>query len=174
MMAGIFFGTVASISFLAHDSQGFASLGLGCALLLYSTAGLAQLRMGIPLWLEPWLSPAIGLATGITTGMTGVFVFPSVPYLQSLELDRDDLVQALGLSFTVSTIALMVGLVDNAAFDRSAIWVSSLALVPAFAGMAVGQWLRQKISQRTFRLWFFIGLLVLGGDIVSSWLVRKM
>ena len=30
--------------------------------------------------------------------MTGVFVLPLVPYLQSLGLKRDELIQALGLS----------------------------------------------------------------------------
>jgi len=41
--------------------------------------------------------PLIGLATGLVTGSTGVFVIPAVPYLQALDLDKEDLVQALGL-----------------------------------------------------------------------------
>ena len=47
-----------------------------------------------------------GAATGVVTAATGVFVIPAVPYLQALDLGREDLVQALGLSFTVSTLAL--------------------------------------------------------------------
>ena len=46
------------------------------------------------------------MVTGLVTGATGVFVIPAVPYLGSLGLERDDLVQALGLAFTVSTLAL--------------------------------------------------------------------
>ncbi|ADO41828.1 conserved hypothetical protein [Ketogulonicigenium vulgare Y25] len=52
----------------------------------------------------------IGAMTGVVTGATGVFMIPSVPYLQALGLTKDWLVQALGLSFTVSTLALAVGL----------------------------------------------------------------
>ncbi|MGB8840949.1 MAG: sulfite exporter TauE/SafE family protein [Aliidongia sp.] len=174
MMVGIFCGTIFSTHLIAHDSRGFASVGLGIALMLYSVAGLSALRIRIAPSVEPWLSPAIGLVTGVTTGMTGVFVFPSVPYLQSLNLDRDDLIQALGLSFTVSTIGLMLGLVGNATFDHSTIWASGLAIVPAFAGMGVGQWLRQKISQQAFRTWFFIGLLCLSCDIISTWLIHRL
>ena len=37
-------------------------------------------------------------------------MIPAVPYLQALGLSRDQLVQALGLSFTVSTLALAAGL----------------------------------------------------------------
>ncbi|MCR2730907.1 sulfite exporter TauE/SafE family protein, partial [Salmonella enterica] len=59
---------------------------------------------------EPWLGPLCGLVTGALTGATGVFVIPAVPYLNALGLARDDLVQALGLSFTVSTLALAAGL----------------------------------------------------------------
>lgn len=43
---------------------------------------------------------------GLVTGDTGMFVIPAVPCPGSLELERDDLVLALGLSFTVSTLAL--------------------------------------------------------------------
>ena len=40
------------------------------------------------------------------TGATDVFVIPAVPYLCGLDPGRDDLVQTLKLSFTVSTISL--------------------------------------------------------------------
>ena len=57
---------------------------------------------------ERWLSPIIGYIGGAVTVATGVIIIPIVPYLQSLHLKRDELVQALGLTFTVSTICLAV------------------------------------------------------------------
>ena len=66
----------------------------------------------------PWagrLSPFVGALTGLVTAATGVFVIPAVPYLQALGLQRDMLVQALGLSFTVSTLALAGGLAQDGA-----------------------------------------------------------
>ncbi|MDR8263643.1 sulfite exporter TauE/SafE family protein, partial [Acinetobacter baumannii] len=59
---------------------------------------------------EKWLSPLMGGLTGVITGATGVFVIPAVPWLQALGFRRDELVQALGLSFTLSTLALAAGL----------------------------------------------------------------
>src|SRR5207245_1518958 len=53
---------------------------------------------------ERWLGPLAGGLTGLVTAATGVFVIPAVPYLQAIGLEKDDLVQALGLSFTVSTL----------------------------------------------------------------------
>jgi hypothetical protein len=57
-----------------------------------------------------------GIAAGLVTGGTGVSVVPAVPYLQALDLKKEDLIQALGLSFTVSTVALAIGLARQSAF----------------------------------------------------------
>ena len=115
--------------------------------------------------MEPWLSPVIGGVTGVITGGTGVFVIPAVPYLQALGLGRDDLVQALGLSFTVSTIALAVALGAHGALQVQGLGVSALALVPAFAGMWAGQALRSRISPVAFRRIFLVFLLLLGTEM---------
>ena len=120
---------------------------------------------------EPWLSPLVGLATGLVTGATGVFVIPAVPYLQALNLDRDGLIQALGLSFTVSTVALAAGLAREGALPLAAGAASLVTLAPALLGMAAGQWLRGRVSAPTFRRAFLIGLLLLGAHLaLRPWL----
>jgi uncharacterized protein len=111
---------------------------------------------------ERHLSPVIGVVTGLVTGGTGVFVVPAVPYLQALNLKKEDLVQALGLSFTVSTVALAIGLARERAFAIDDITRSLLAVVPALLGMWIGQRIRGRISPATFRRWFFICMLALG------------
>jgi len=87
-------------------------------------------------------------------------------YLGALGLERDDLVQALGLSFTVSTLALAAGLAWPGLLPLQAAGTSLLALVPTLAGMALGGWLRARVRPEIFRLCFFVGLLVLGGELV--------
>jgi len=91
---------------------------------------------------------------------------PAVPYIQALGLSRDDLIQALGLSFTVSTIALAAGLASHGAFEAGHLAMSSLAVLPALLGMWLGQVLRQKISPATFRRWFLIFLILLGVELL--------
>ena len=142
-----------------------ATAALGVALIAYATIGLAKFQLSIARRAEPWLSPLIGATTGAVTGATGVFVIPGVPYLQALGLAKDDLVQALGLSFTVSTVALAVGLASRGAFHGNSGVASLLCTVPALAGMQAGQWVRNRVNPSTFRLWFFIGLLLLGADL---------
>ena len=168
MMAAVMVGTVAGAGVLAGDRAGLAGLGLGIALMLYAIVGLAGFKWAIAPRHERWLGPTIGLATGLVTGATGVFVIPAVPYLQAIGLERDDLIQALGLSFTVSTIALALGLLRVDAWHAGSIWLSLLALAPALLGMQAGQMLRQRIAAPTFRRVFFAGLLLLGAYLVAE------
>lgn len=162
MMAGVFVGTMAGIGVLAGDKAGLAGMALGVALAIYAVVGLAGFKMAVPGRREVWLGPVIGATTGVVTGATGVFTIPAVPYLQAIGLERDDLIQALGLSFTVSTIALAIGLWRVDAWHTGTVWASLLALVPALLGMQAGTMLRQRIAAATFRRVFFAGLLLLG------------
>lgn len=119
-------------------------------------------RFSIPAKAEPWLSPLVGMLTGVITGATGVFVIPAVPYLGSLDLTKDELIQALGLSFTVSTIALAAALAWTGHYKLTEAGNSLLAVVPALAGMYLGQRVRDKLQPEAFRRWFLAGLTVLG------------
>src|SRR5262249_32595297 len=139
MMLGVVTGTIAGASVLAGNVAGLAKIGLGVALVLYAVVGLAGIRLSVGPRHQWWLGPIVGVTTGLVTGATGVFTIPAVPYLQAIGLEKDDLIQALGLSFTVSTVALAVGLLRVDAWQAQALWASLVALVPALAGMQCGQ-----------------------------------
>jgi uncharacterized membrane protein YfcA len=103
---------------------------------------------------------------GLLTGLTGSFVVPAVPYLQSLGLPRDAFVQAMGVLFTVSTVALAVALGAQELFTVELGVLSGLALIPALLGMFAGTWVRGRLTESRFRRVFFLSLLVLGAYIV--------
>ena len=168
MMLAIVAGTIAGAGVLAGNAGGLARIGLGLALAAYGAVALAGLRPSVPTRNEAWLGPLIGVTTGLITGATGVFVIPAVPYLQAVGFDKDELIQALGLSFTVSTVALALGLLRVDAWHANAVWASLLALVPALIGMQAGQWLRRRIAADTFRRVFLAGLLVLGATLALA------
>jgi uncharacterized protein len=168
MMLAIVAGTVAGAGVLAGNAGGLARIGLGVALAAYGAVALAGLRLSVPARNEGWLGPLIGVTTGLITGATGVFVIPAAPYLQAVGLEKDELIQALGLSFTVSTVALALGLLRVDAWQADAVWVSLLALVPALIGMQAGQWLRRRIAADTFRRVFLASLLLLGATLALA------
>ena len=168
MLAMLFIGTLLGSAWLGINSGPWAKQALGAALLAYALYGLVGAGLCLAPRRERWLGPACGLVTGVVTAATGVFVIPAVPYLQSLALNREQMVQALGLSFTVSTLALAVGLAGQDALGGQALGASLLMLAPALLGMLAGQWLRQRISALLFKRCFFIGLAALGGHLLIS------
>lgn len=168
MLLAIFGGTVIGGWLLGDTARihpayaVYAGAGLGMTLMLYAVVGLSTFQLQIAPHRQRWLAPVTGALTGLVTAATGVFVIPAVPYLQALALDRDQLIQALGLAFTVSTVALAIMLAMNHSLPTSAAGMSFVALLPAMAGMTLGKWLRARIRPALFRKCFFFGLLALG------------
>jgi len=134
---------------------------LGGVLVLYGVWGLW--RPTLPTVRDRRTGPIllVGAATGFLTAATAVFMLPMVPYLQVLRLDKDDMVQALGLSFTVATLALAIRLQGAGTLTmRPALAV--LGLIAALAGVGLGRRLRSRLSQRTFERVLFALFAVLG------------
>jgi uncharacterized protein len=165
MLAGICIGTYIGAVLLPGVKGGEATIWLGIALVIYAVFGLCNLDLKTPRRHAGWIGGLAGLATGMVSIATAIFTIPGVPYVQSLGFDRDRLVQALGLSFTVSTVALAVALSHSGEMNSGAALPSVAALVASLAGMAIGQKVRGLASPRTFRLCFFIGLLALGAHL---------
>ena len=168
MLVAIFLGTGAGTLWLGIDGGQWVVRALGAALVLYALSGLFLPTLRVGSHRERWLGPLCGVLTGVITSATGVFVIPAVPYLQALGLNRDQLVQALGLSFTVSTLALAAGLAWRGALGGGEINASLLALVPALLGMWLGQVVRRRISAVLFKRVFFIGMALLGGHLLIA------
>lgn len=155
-------GTWAGAGLMTGSYARQAAALLGTTLVLYAMTGLSVVRLSLS---GPWaaiLGPPVGLITGAITAASGVFVMPAVPYLQAIGLDKDELVQALGLSFTVSTIALAFNLFVLSALPSTISGSIVAATVAAFFGMWLGQKARARIDPLVFRRLFLGGLLLLG------------
>ena len=158
-------GTLLGGALLPQDSGAWAVVALGVALMAYALAGLCSLRLAVAARHERRLAPLIGALTGLVTGATGVFVIPAVPYLQGLGLQRDALVQALGLAFTASTVAWRPGWRCRAISTWSDVPVPVPALDVLVAGSV------PAVIAELFRKCFFIGLFALGlHSAVRPWL----
>lgn len=163
LLIGVALGTAIGIGFLTGSNTALVSLSLGGVLILYALMGVGTARLHVPASAESWTSPWIGLATGIVNGATGVSVMPLVPYLNSIGLERDALIQAMGLVFMVSMLSLALCLAWTGHLEIASAGASALALLPVFAGMGVGQIVRMRLPADEFRRWFFVGLFALGG-----------
>jgi uncharacterized membrane protein YfcA len=139
---------------------------LGVVLCIYAASSLHRGRLMPRITHERLASPVVGLTTGALAGATGSLVMPMVPYLQALDLDRDALVQMMGISFAVSTCAIGVAVVDHGGYDGNLVLLSLVSLAPAVIGMKLGQLLRRRLSEKLFRRFLFAGLFIIGVRLI--------
>ena len=85
--------------------------------------------------------------------------------MHSLELHKDELVQALGILFVIFTAAVTVALWDVGALHAGNLATASLATIPTMVGVWIGQKLRFAISPETFRTVFLVVLFGLGVNL---------
>ena len=149
-----------------------AKAGLGGILIAYGIWGLWRPHLPDLSLSSKWLSVLAGAATGCVTALTGVFVLPWVPYLQTLRLGKDELVQALGLSFTVATLSLAVRVHMSDPFESGSAYVAMAvggALIGAFGGLKLGEVLRSRLAGPAFQKALFMIFIALGAaNLISA------
>jgi len=141
---------------------------LGAQLVIYSLVSLRGIRLPVPPGHERWSGALIGSANGVLTGMTGSSVVPGVMFLQAIGLPRDVLIQAMGVLFAASTLALAAALQQANFLTVDHGLLSAGAVLPAIAGMIAGQWIRKGLTEQRFRTVFFNALLVLGIYLIAN------
>ena len=117
---------------------------------------------------EKWIGGIVGVITGMISAATGVQVIPSMPYMQSIGMEKDELVQALGVFFTVATLALAFNLTSAGLLTAATALPGAVAMVCGFAGMFIGQAVRTRMQPEAFRRWFLIAMILLGIYLAGS------
>ena len=156
---------IGGLVLVAVDVSWLSAL-LGLLLMMYSALSLTRPSVSLPSAWESWAGPLAGTVNGVLAGMTGSFVVPGVLYLQAIGLPRDQLIQVMGMLFTVSTAALAVSLGHQNLLSAELGTISIVSVVPAIIGMVLGQKLRQRLSEDRFRKVFFTSILFLGLYII--------
>ena len=78
---------------------------------------------------EKWIGGIVGVLTGLVSAATGVQVMPSMPYMQAIGMEKDELVQALGVFFTVATVALAFNLTSAGLLTAATALPGAVAMV---------------------------------------------
>jgi uncharacterized membrane protein YfcA len=172
MLTAAFVGTLLGGVWFGAPAGRWGAFALGVTLVLYAAWGLLGRQPAINSAQERWLGPLVGVTTGLVTAATGVFVMPAVPYLQALGLSRTALIQAMGVSFTLSTVALAFMLGGTGSLAPATLGTSMLMLLPALLGVELGKRIRNRLSPVAFRRCFLVGLAALGVYMISQALLR--
>lgn len=165
-------GVIGGSGLLVGPYAPYGTIGLGLVLAIYSLISLFNVRFRLSRASEGWVGAVCGLLAGLGAAMTGVQAVPTVAYLQALEMEPAEFVQALGIYFMASSVAQIFNL-TNAGLISVALALPGLtALGAAFAGMYIGQSMRARMRPETFRRWFLILVLILGAYIAIEKMIE--
>ena len=168
LLLGLAVGTRLNAGMMTGPYARYAPIFLGMLLVIYALVSLRKFKFSVSLPNEKWIGGVVGLISGVISAATGVQVIPSMPYLQAIDMERDEFVQALGVFFTVGTLALAFNLTTAGVLDQSTALPGVVALAGSFSGMAIGQAVRTRLAPETFRRWFLISMVWLGSYLVVA------
>jgi hypothetical protein len=151
---------------LFRSSAQLMTAVLGAALIVYSLSGLLGFPLMPKVRRERLASPLVGLATGVLAGATGNISMPAIAYFHRLDLARNDIVQMLGILFTLGAATLGLTLAGHGSYEPDLLLVSAFAVVPSMVGMLIGKRVRDMLSEKVFRRALFVGLLAAGTHLV--------
>jgi hypothetical protein len=168
LMVGTLAGIWLNAGMLTGPYARYGTIVLGVLLAIYAIIGLSQFTFHVARGNEKWIGGIVGLATGVISAATGVQVLPSMPFMQAIGMEKDELVQALGVFFMVATLALAFNLTSAGLLSAATALPGAVAMVCAFAGMFIGQAVRSRLQPNAFRRWFLIAMFLLGIYLAGS------
>lgn len=162
LLLGLVVGLRLNADMMTGPYARYGTALIGILLVIYAIVSLRRFVFTVKPRDEKWIGGVIGLITGVISAATGVQVVPSMPYLQALGMKKDELIQALGVFFTVATLVQAFNLTAAGVLDQSTALPGVIALAASFTGMAVGQSVRTRLEPEAFRRWFLISMILLG------------
>jgi uncharacterized membrane protein YfcA len=168
LMAGTVIGIWLNAGMLTGPYARYGAVVLGVLLVIYAVMGLSTFSFSVARRHEKWIGGIVGVITGMVSAATGVQVIPSMPYMQAIGMEKDELVQALGVFFTVATLGLAFNLTSAGLLTGATALPGAIAMAASFTGMFIGQAVRLRLQAETFRRWFLIAMIFLGLYLAGS------
>ena len=164
-------GTIIGAQILFLVSPGILTTILGVVVVIYVLINTTRFQIRISERADPWMVPPLGLLSGLLTGTTGSVGIPIALYLQARGIDKESFLRAIALTFLISATFLVAALAEKGAFTHEILVISALSLLPAFAGMVVGQKLRGRLSESRFRQFVYLFLLIAAANLIRKGLL---
>jgi uncharacterized protein len=168
LMLGTAAGIWLNSGMLTGPYAHYGTVILGGLLVIYAVVGLRKFSFTVARSNEKWIGGIVGLITGVISAATGVQVIPSMPFMQAIGMEKDELVQALGVFFTVATLALAFNLTAAGLLTAATALPGAIAMAASFSGMFIGQAVRSRMQPDVFRRWFLIAMIFLGLYLAGS------
>lgn len=139
---------------------------VGVAMVVFAVTSL----MGaIPPLRPSWNRPvqiAAGIGSGILGGLTSIWGPPLAMYLTSLRPTKDQMIQTLGVMFSIQCVFLIAGFIISGELTGRLALIGIIAMIPAFVGMFLGEKIRATMDLRQFMRAFLICFIILGLNLI--------
>jgi uncharacterized protein len=168
LMVGTVVGIWLNAGMLTGPYARYGTIVLGILLVIYAIIGLNKFSFTVARRHEKWIGAVVGVMTGMVSAATGVQVIPSMPFIQAIGMEKDELIQALGVFFTVATLALAFNLTSAGLLSAATALPGAIAMACSFVGMFIGQAVRSRLQPDAFRRWFLIAMIMLGIYLAGS------
>lgn len=155
-------GLILGVSVLSSVKSSWSRAVLGAILFVFALWAWRTQARTLSNSAERWWSGPVGLVTGVVNGITGSQVMPVLPFLLALQLHKDLFVQAINLSFTLSSLVMLILLSRFGLLSWGILNLAAIGILPVSIGIFLGGKLRQRLPDEVFRKVVLAFLLVLG------------
>lgn len=159
-------GLMAGLAILVAIDAGAAKAILGLVLIAYAVWALSNASFALSAKWERALKMPVGLGTGFVNGLTGSQVMPVLPYLLSLNLDKNAFVQAINISFTLSSLVMLFGMNQLGYLSAKTFMLAIASLLPVLLTVFLAGRLQRRLSGAWHRRLVLGFLLVMGAILL--------
>ena len=166
IVTGLVFLFIGAELIVAMDSAILFAV-LGACVAAFSGISLAHPNMP-PLrpGMEKWAGPLTGAMGGLMGGISSIWGPPMTMYFVMLKLPKDTFMQTVGLAWFAFSLPLVVAYWRNGIFSGDVIYLSAYACIPGMIGIRIGEAIRDRIDQYTFRKVMLVMLLLIGLNLI--------
>lgn len=147
-----------------HDRT--LSIILGSLLLLFTILSWFPAILQVKIQHEKVMNPVVGTISGVLGGVSSFYGPALLMYMVALRLPKDFFISAISTAYFLGALPLIVSLMVYGAMGRDEFALSTVSLVPVFAGLLIGQVIQRRMPQEAFRKGLFVILLLTGASLI--------
>ena len=115
---------------------------------------------------EKKITIILGLFSGIIGGLSSMYAPLIIAYLVCVNLEKEFFIRTIATMYFIGSLILYPFFIYNGLGTIYDLLVSALLIIPALFGQFLGSKIRHKISNKVFRKFTFLILLVIGFSLL--------
>jgi uncharacterized membrane protein YfcA len=155
-------GLIIGLTILVTIDVDIAKAILGLVLISYALWALRNRAFSLSVEWERLLKMPAGFCTGLVNGLTGSQVMPVLPYILSLNLNKNAFVQSINISFTLSSLIMLVGMNRLGYLSFNTFLIALGGLLPVLLTVYLAGRLQGRLTGAFHRTLVLTFLLVMG------------